>query len=169
MTIYNEIYERAIRRTIEKSNASTKEEVHKRLGAGDCCIHNYFRYNMAFEICDYLATLIEDVRCGFLYGSSLTEDFRRNSDINIILHVKARGPGMGDKIRDVDEGLTEIYCKALSLDVGECTSFIEITVVDDGDIIRNEGVACVICSVLEPPLKVWECEAREGAGRDTLG
>ena len=164
MSVYDEIYQRAIERTIEKSNAISNDDVHARLGAGDCCIHNYFRYNLAYEICSYLSSLIEDVRCGFLYGSSLSDEFRTNSDINIILHVKARDPGMDEKIRDLDEGLTEIYCKALSLDANECTSFIEISVVDDGDIIRNNGVACVICSILEPPLKVWEREAHGGTG-----
>ena len=167
MTIYEDIYERAINTTIEKSDASSKKEIHEKLEIGDCCIHNYFRYNLAYEICNHLASLIEDVRCGFLYGSSLTEEFRRNSDINIILHVKVHDPGVEDMIREVDECLTEIYCKDLSLDVDECTSFIEITVVDDADVIRNDGVACVICSILEPPLKVWECEAHEGAGPKT--
>ena len=159
MTIHEEIYERAIGRTIVKSNANSKVEIHKRLMEGDCCIHNYFRYDLACEICVYIASRISDVRCGFLYGSSLTDEFRRTSDINIILHVKARDPETEDIIREVDEGLTDIYCQALSLDVNECTSFIEITLVDDSDIISNEGVACVLCSVMDPPLKVWERKA----------
>ena len=167
MTIYEDIYERAINRTIEKSNASSKEEVHEKLGAEDCSIHSYFRYNLAYEICDHLASLIEDIQCGYLCGSSLTDEFRRNSDINIILHVKIHRPEIEGKIREVDENLTEIYCNALSLDVDECTSFIEITVVDDADIIRNDGISCVICSILEPPLKVWECEAHEGTDPKT--
>ena len=50
MTIYEDMYERAINRTIEKSSASSKEEIHEKLGAGDCCIHNYFRFNLAYEI-----------------------------------------------------------------------------------------------------------------------
>ena len=167
MTIYDDIYERAIIRTMEKCNTSSEKEIHEKLEMGDCCIHNYFRYNLASEICNHLASLIEDVKCGFLYGSSLTQEFRRNSDINIILHVKVHGPGVEGTIKEVDEALTEIYCQALSLDVDECTNFIEITVVDDADIIRNDGVACVICSIHEPPLKVWECEAHEGADPKT--
>ena len=167
MTIYEDIYERAINTTIEKSDASSKKEIHEKLEIGDCCIHNYFRYNLAYEICNHLASLIEDVKCGFLYGSSLTDGFRRNSDINIILHVKVHDPEAQGILKEVDEALTEIYCKALSLDVDECASFIEITVVDDADVIRNDGVACVLCSILEPPLKVWECEAHEGVGPKT--
>ena len=168
MTIYEDIYERAINTTMEKCNTSSEMEIHEKLEMGDCCIHNYFRYNLAYEICNHLASLIKDVKCGFLYGSSLTDEFRRNSDINIILHVKVHSPEIEGTIREVDESLTEIYCKTLSLDVDECASLIEITVVDDADVIRNDGVACVICSVHEPPLKVWECEAHEGAGSKTL-
>ena len=164
MTIYEEIYERAIIKTLEKCHASSKEEIHQKLKEGDCCIHNYFRYNLAFEICSHLATVIEDVKCGFLYGSSLTQELRKTSDINIILHIKVHGPEVENTIREVDEGITEIYCKTLSLDIGECTNLVEITVVDDADIIRNDGVACVICSIHEPPLKVWECEAQDGVG-----
>lgn len=164
MTIYEDLYQRAIIRTMEKCHGRSSEDIHEGLKEGDCCIHGFFRYNMAYEICNHLASMIKDVRCGFLYGSSLTDEIRRNSDINIILHVKVHTPDIESKIKEVDDRLTEIYCKALSLDVDECTSFIEITVVDDTDIIRNDGVACVICSILEPPLKVWECETHEGAG-----
>lgn len=164
MTIYEDMYERAIIKTMEKCNTKSEKEIYEKLEMGDCCIHNYFRYNLAYEICDYLASFIENIRCGFIYGSSLTDEFRRNSDINIILHVKELVPGMEDMIREVDEGLTEIYSKALCLDIDECTSLIEITVIDDENIIKNEGITCIMCSVLAPPLKVWECEAHGEAG-----
>ena len=123
------------------------------LHAGDPVAHSYFRYAVAEEICRRLACLGSVFRAVYIYGSTVDNRARPNSDVDIIAWVHRKTDAIENLLALVDLSLAKAYRGLMGS--GEPKHLLDVHLVDDEDVERGRGYGGVIRSLWTAPICMW--------------
>jgi hypothetical protein len=123
----------------------------------------YFKYALAKEVAQMIATYDQRVQAVYLFEEtanpdSETEDYLSVPDltIHLLAKVTSASAALEAFISSIDRALTEILRDLPSDRYTNRTSFLHVIPVTDEDIKENQGYAVLLSSFYARPLRIWQ-------------
>ena len=123
------------------------------LRAGDPVAHSSFRYAIAEEVSRQLSSLGAAFRAVYIYGSTVENRARPNSDVDIIAWVHRKTDTIRTFLALVDLSLAKAYRGLMGSE--EPKHLLDVHLVDDEDVELGRGYGAVIRSLWTAPICMW--------------
>jgi predicted nucleotidyltransferase len=131
-----------------------KQEITKMLREGDCYVHSAFRYAIAREISAHLKSRIRGVKGVYVYGSTMTNQAKMYSDIDMLVHIDEKQEEVEELIKKLEEGILESYFTILCNKMCSALLLLDVHIIDTESIEKRQGYAALVTSLVSPPLKI---------------
>lgn len=148
--------DRAMQFCIEKHWIKDQGKIRELIVEGDGWTNSTFRYALAKEICKLLFNKYGEIKACYVYGSSLTNNARTTSDIDIILWVDHKSKKLIGAIEQLDLKISRCYKALLNHKVDKMDGILDIHLVNDIDVKKNRGYGIVVTAIHTPPIKIME-------------
>ena len=123
----------------------------------------YFKYALAQEAAQVLATNDQRIQSVFLFEESSnpdaeTEDYPLSMDLSVHLLalVTSASAALEAFVFSLDRALTEVLCTLPSSDFSRRSSFLNVLPITESEVEEGQGYAILLSSIYARPLKIWE-------------
>jgi len=138
------LFDQAILSCIEKSGKTRKEILDFLENPADDWLPATFRYALAEALEKYLTAKDNTIKAIYIFGSAVSGTKCPTADIGLILWVSRKTESLNSFLKDTDRLLTEHYRKIVGGRAKGIRSFLNLKVVDDGDVESGRNFACLI-------------------------
>jgi hypothetical protein len=134
------------------------------LKRGNHDAHEYFRRGLAIRIARYLGEIDGTVKavyvCNWCDRSDEieSEPAGLTSPLSLIAWVDRKTAALGSLLTDLDAALTREYRGLVAPAAKGLRSFLDVNVVEDGEVRERIGYGALVSSVRERPTRVWHRE-----------
>lgn len=153
-----EAMDMAIEKTMEKCGSRNRQEVLERLRAGDPCSQSYLRYFLVQHVSSCLSSHLKGVKAIYMFGSSLDRDtttLSLTSDINLIVVLDRVRKEHGSLLEELNQEITAMYRDTFRVECKDCFRLLDLHLIDLKALKKGEGVAALLDSTHDRPIKVW--------------
>jgi hypothetical protein len=124
---------------------------------------DYFKYALAQEVAQVIATYDQRVQAVYLFEESAnpdaeTEEYLQFVDltIHLLALVTSASAALDAFVASLDRALTEVLSELPSDAFARRVSFLDILPVTESDIEEGRGYAVLLSSIYARPLKIWQ-------------
>jgi predicted nucleotidyltransferase len=139
-----QMFDAALDFSAQRLNKSA-EETTQLIRSGNESANSTFRYALSKELANYFKSY-SGVRKLYIYGSTMVDQARLTSDVNLILHVQGNKKDYECLLVLLDEGLTCLFREKFNLAEGFMT-LLNCHVVTDEEISRRAGYGAMLYPV----------------------
>lgn len=134
---------------------SSRNKVIQKMQQGYEDIHSNFRYALAKKLC-LLLQVEQGLRAVYVYGSTVKDNARISSDIDLVLHVEKKDHRLHLLIEKLNSELLTYYKRLVGEQAVNVNRFLDVQLVDDHEVQNKRGYATLITSLYNRPLKIWD-------------
>jgi hypothetical protein len=123
----------------------------------------YFKYALAQEVAQMIATYDQHVQAVYLFEESAnpdaeTEDYLSTVDltIHLLASVTSSSAALEAFVTSLDRALTEVLCELPSKAFTRRTAFLNVIPITENDIEEGRGYAVILSSIYARPLRIWQ-------------
>ena len=124
---------------------------------------DYFKYAMAHEIAQVIATYDQHVQAVYLFEESTNPDAETEEDllfvdltIHLLVLVASTSAALKAFVTSLDRTLTEALSELPSAAFSKRTSSLNVIPITQDDVKERRGYAILLSSIFAPPLKIWQ-------------
>jgi predicted nucleotidyltransferase len=126
---------------------TTEERLLGRLRDGEGELHAQFRLAIARMLYIALHPEQEELRSLHVFGSSVDQDARPASDLDLLVHVADPHCPLIQELHELDEEISQAYRELMQDKVPPSFSLLSIHVVTDDQVERRHGLASILSSI----------------------
>lgn len=147
------VVDKALLHAAAKIGAASPEEAVARVSGGDLETYLYFRYGLAREAAAEVASVCEGISAGWLFLENRCDSFP-GEPVILGLRVSRKTAALASLVDVVGEAVKrEVGARIPAL--GSFESVLTTEIIDDEQVARRSGIAVLMNSVNEPPIRVW--------------
>jgi len=136
-----------------KKEKNTREQIVEYMQAGRSNVHSDFRYALARTLCELINE--SNIYAIYLFGSTVKDDARIASDIDLVVHVKSKEEKLLSLLEKLNFELLQCYKKLLGEKALNINKFLDVHLVDDREVKDGDGYGILLSSIFNRPLKIW--------------
>lgn len=133
---------------------STRDEFVQLMQRGYKTVHSNFRYALAKKLCQLFENE-RNLRAVYVHGSTIKDNARISSDIDLVLHVERKEKKLFALIERLNSELLNHYKKLIGEEAVKITRLLDVQLVDDKEVQKRTGYGVIINSLFNRPLKIW--------------
>lgn len=151
---------RALDFCAQKLNLPSPQESLAKVREGDPAALSYCHYRLAQQVAEALGALDDQVRSVSLYDFEATPEDRalgENAEslpIHLLVWVDRKTSALSALAAALDRALVSDYAEMVG--PRRLRHVLDVQVVDDSDVESRRGVAALLYSLYNRPIKLWE-------------
>ncbi|MFW0861030.1 MAG: hypothetical protein AAGT88_02840 [Dethiobacter sp.] len=105
---------------------------------GDENVHSRLRYALAKGIADYLGSIAENLDSVYVYGSTMNDNARLCSDIDLLVKVKSKSGGTEKALKILDSCLLIDYRILMADEQVKMSYMLDVHMIDEEDVLQKK-------------------------------
>lgn len=126
---------------------TSESRLQSHLRKGDPGLHAQFRLVTARMLYMALDPGQKELRSMHVFGSSVGDEARPTSDIDLLVHVEDPNGRLVRKLHELGEELSQAYREMMATRLPEAFALLSVHVVTDEQVRQRTGLASVITSL----------------------
>jgi len=136
-----------------KMGLTTYDQTILKLRQGDPQAHEYFRYELARHICDYLGTLYRGLKAVYLIDGDHLKPL--TAGVTMIAWAKPKASILVPVVERLDQEIVHQYKEMVAPIADGMHHFLNVHLVDDDDVAQRAGFGALLAAQHELPQKIW--------------
>lgn len=143
-----------------KLNLASPQEALSLLRLGDPTAQGYCHYQIARQVAEALGTLDDNVQSVSLYEFDATPEDRTLGErteglpIHLIVWTTRKTSAFNSLVAGLDRALVKDYAELIG--PRRLAHVIDVQTVDDADVESRRGIASLMTSLYNRPIRLWE-------------
>jgi hypothetical protein len=138
-----------------RKEQTTEEGFFMALQSGSESAHSRLRYALAKYLSGYLGSIDDNLESVYVYGSTMDDNARRSSDIDLLVKVKSKNSRTWRALHILDSYLLVSYRILLGDGGINMNCMLDVHMIDEDDVIQRKNYGSLVTSPYTVPVKVW--------------